>query len=103
MRTLNELMQKQKEQDEALNNKNMKKSEKEKAKLREEARLEIEKQQAAVDAARKAHQAAIEEQEALKQEIEREKEAKARAEVLNAELNTVCSNLKHKALAFVMQ
>jgi hypothetical protein len=36
-------MQKQKEQDEALNNKNMKKSEKEKAKLREEARLEIEK------------------------------------------------------------
>jgi hypothetical protein len=81
----------------------MKKSEKEIARMREESRIELEKQQAAVEAAQKAHKAAMEEQEALRLEIEREKEAKARAEALNAELNVVCNNLKHKALAFAMQ
>lgn len=70
--------------------------------MREEARVELEKQQAAVEAAQKAHQQAIADQEALRLEIQREAEAKERAEALNKELNTVCSNLKHKALAYVI-
>jgi len=35
-------------------------------------------------------------------EIEKEKEGKARAEEIARELSEVCSNLRHKALAFVL-
>lgn len=95
-------MKKQKEQDEALNSKTVKKSEKEKAKLREESRLEIEKQQKLIDQTQAEHKAALEEQERLKIEIEKETAAKAQAQEIASELTALCSNLRHKALAGAM-
>ena len=59
MRRLEKLMKDQQERDAALNSENMHKSEKEKARLREESRLEIEAQMKAVEEAQAAHQAAM--------------------------------------------
>ena len=59
MRRLEKLMKDQQERDAALNSENMHKSEKEKARLREESRLEIEAQMKAVEEAHAAHQAAM--------------------------------------------
>ena len=61
MRRLEQLMKEQQERDAALNSENMHKSEKEKARLREESRLEIEAQMKAVEEAQAAHQAAMQE------------------------------------------
>ena len=61
MRRLEKLMKEQQERDAALNSENMHKSEKEKARLREESRLEIEAQKKAVEEAQAAHQAAMQE------------------------------------------
>ena len=61
IKNLELLMKQQKEQDEALINKNSKNSEQEKAKLREEARIEIENQKRVVEQSKAAHQAAINE------------------------------------------
>jgi hypothetical protein len=61
VRRLEQLMKEQQERDAALNSKTVKKSEKEKARLREEARLEIEAQKKAVEEAQVAHQAAMQE------------------------------------------
>ena len=52
---LEQLMKEQQERDAALNSKTVKKSEKEKARLREEARLEIEAHKRAVEQAQAAH------------------------------------------------
>ncbi len=54
-------MKEQQERDAALNSENMHKSEREKAHLREESRLEIEAQKKAVEEAQAAHQAAMQE------------------------------------------
>ena len=59
MRRVEKLMKDQQERDAALNSENMHKSEKEKARLREESRLEIEAQMKAVEEAQAAHQAAM--------------------------------------------
>jgi hypothetical protein len=61
VRRLEKLMKDQQERDAALNSENMHKSEKEKAHLREESRLEIEAQKKAVEEAQAAHQAAMQE------------------------------------------
>ena len=61
VRRLEKLMKEQQERDAALNSENMHKSEKEKARLREESRLEIEAQMKAVEEAQAAHQAAMQE------------------------------------------
>jgi len=61
VRRLEKLMKEQQERDAALNSENMHKSEKEKAHLREESRLEIEAQMKAVEEAQAAHQAAMQE------------------------------------------
>ena len=44
----------------------------------------------------------MEEQEQLRLEIEREKQAKEQAEALNAELKRMSLNLRHKALAYAI-
>lgn len=44
----------------------------------------------------------MQEQEELRIEIEREKKAKQQAEELNTELGALCSNLRHKALAYII-
>jgi hypothetical protein len=61
VRRLEKLMKEQQERDAALNSENMHKSEREKAHLREESRLEIEAQKKAVEEAQAAHQAAMQE------------------------------------------
>jgi hypothetical protein len=61
VRRLEQLMKEQQERDAALNSENMHKSEREKAHLREESRLEIEAQKKAVEEAQAAHQAAMQE------------------------------------------
>lgn len=45
----------------------------------------------------------MQEQEQLKEEIQKEKVAKEHAEEVQAELSTVCLGLRHKALAFAMR
>jgi hypothetical protein len=61
VRRLEQLMKEQQERDATLNSENMHKSEREKAHLREESRLEIEAQKKAVEEAQAAHQAAMQE------------------------------------------
>ena len=67
-----------------------------------EAQKEIEKQKKVVADVQRLHNNAIKQQDELRDEIERERKAKAAAEKLNKDLEKVCSQLRHKALAFLI-